>query len=145
HADPAREDGARSTRRGARSAGRRGDGGDARRRAPPVHRKAVRGEPGTGPPPLFRKPKLQGNRRERPLDGGRPLCRLQSHSQGAVGLRESPAGGPEGMTRKEEHLRKAMLHYLDGSIHPEELEVLNRVVETDPEARRELAELMLQD
>jgi len=49
------------------------------------------------------------------------------------------------MTRKEEQLRKAMLHYLEGSIHPEELEVLNRVVETDPEARREMAELMLQD
>jgi len=49
------------------------------------------------------------------------------------------------MTRKEEQLRKAMLHYLEGSIHPEELEVLNRVVETDPDARRELAELMLQD
>lgn len=49
------------------------------------------------------------------------------------------------MTRKEEQLRKAMLHYLEGSIHPEELEVLNQVVETDPEARRELAELMLQD
>jgi len=49
------------------------------------------------------------------------------------------------MTRKEEQLRKAMLHYLEGSIHPEELEVLNRVVETDPDARREMAELMLQD
>jgi hypothetical protein len=49
------------------------------------------------------------------------------------------------MTRKEEQLRKAMLHYLEGSIHPEELEVLNRVVVTDPEARRDLAELMMQD
>lgn len=49
------------------------------------------------------------------------------------------------MTRKEEQLRKAMLHYLEGSIHPEELEVLNRAVETDPQARREMAELMLQD
>jgi hypothetical protein len=49
------------------------------------------------------------------------------------------------MTRKEEQLRKAMLHYLEGSIHPEELEVLNRVVEADPQARREMAELMLQD
>jgi hypothetical protein len=49
------------------------------------------------------------------------------------------------MTRKQEQLRKAMLRYLEGSIHPEELEVLNRVVETDPEARRGLAELMLQD
>ena len=49
------------------------------------------------------------------------------------------------MTRKEEQLRKAMLHYLEGSIHPEELEVLNRVVETDPDVRREMAELMLQD
>ena len=49
------------------------------------------------------------------------------------------------MTRQEEQVRKAMLHYLDGSIHPEELEMLNRVVETDPQARREMAELMLQD
>jgi len=49
------------------------------------------------------------------------------------------------MTRKEEQVRKAMLHYLEGSIHPEELEVLNQVVENDPEARRDLAELMLQD
>src|SRR6185295_16358199 len=32
-----------------------------------------------------------------------------------------------------------------GSIHPEELEVLNQVVESDPEARREMAELMLQE
>src|SRR6185436_14788742 len=71
--------------------------------------------------------------------------RVQSDPQGIVGLRSPPAGGPEGMTRKEEQLRKAMLHYLEGSIHPEELEVLNRVVETDPDARREMAELMLQD
>lgn len=49
------------------------------------------------------------------------------------------------MTRNEEQVRKAMLHYLEGSIHPEELEMLNRVVETDGDARRELAELMLQD
>jgi len=49
------------------------------------------------------------------------------------------------MMRKEEQVRKAMLHYLEGSIHPEELEMLNRVVESDADARRDLAELMLQD
>lgn len=49
------------------------------------------------------------------------------------------------MTRKDEQVRKAMLRYLEGTIHPEELEGLNRVVESDPQVRRELAELMLQD
>jgi len=47
--------------------------------------------------------------------------------------------------RNEEKLREMMLRYLEGAVPAADLEQLNRAVETDPAARRELAEMMLQE
>jgi len=47
--------------------------------------------------------------------------------------------------KTDEKLRELMLRYLDGAIPPSDLEQLNRAVESDPAARRDLAELMLQE
>jgi len=47
--------------------------------------------------------------------------------------------------RREEKLRETMLRYLEGSLPAEEVEKLNQAVEYDWAARREMAELMLQE
>ena len=47
--------------------------------------------------------------------------------------------------RREEKLRESMLRYLEGSLPAEEVEKLNQAVEYDWAARREMAELMLQE
>jgi ferric-dicitrate binding protein FerR (iron transport regulator) len=47
--------------------------------------------------------------------------------------------------RDDEKLRELMLRYLEGALPPAELEKLNRAVTADPAARRELAEMMLQE
>jgi hypothetical protein len=47
--------------------------------------------------------------------------------------------------RREEKLRENMLRYLEGSLPAEEVEKLNQAVEYDWAARREMAELMLQE
>lgn len=49
------------------------------------------------------------------------------------------------MRSEEDRLRESMLEYLGGAVSPEDLERLNRAVERDPQARRDLAELMLQE
>ncbi len=47
--------------------------------------------------------------------------------------------------RREEKLRETMVRYLEGSLPAEEVEKLNQAVEFDWAARREMAELMLQE
>jgi hypothetical protein len=47
--------------------------------------------------------------------------------------------------RREEKLRESMLRYLEGSLPADEVEKLNQAVEYDWAARREMAELMLQE
>jgi hypothetical protein len=47
--------------------------------------------------------------------------------------------------RREEKLRESMVRYLEGSLPAEEVEKLNQAVEFDWAARREMAELMLQE
>lgn len=47
--------------------------------------------------------------------------------------------------RREEKLRETMLRYLEGSLPADEVEKLNQAVEYDWAARREMAELMLQE
>jgi ferric-dicitrate binding protein FerR (iron transport regulator) len=47
--------------------------------------------------------------------------------------------------RSDEKLRELMLRYLDGALPASDLGALNRAVESDPAARRQLAELMFQE